>query len=56
MRGAPPPKRQQIFLILVMAAMLVGILVMRDQCGRGAAGLFKAIDAPAARDGGPPRG
>lgn len=44
--AGPPPRRQQIFLILMMTALLIGILVMRNECGKGAAGLWKTIDPP----------
>ena len=56
MRSAPPPRRQQIVLIVVMTGFLLAILASRDRCGKAADGLLKALDAPAARDGGAPRG
>ncbi len=47
MPPGPPPRKQQIVTIVVMLAMLIGLLLLRDKCGSGAANLFRTIDSPA---------
>jgi hypothetical protein len=45
----------QVVQILILAALLVAVVVMKSRCGKAAEGMFKAFDAPAgtaARDGG----
>ncbi|MSP63530.1 MAG: hypothetical protein EXR72_24940 [Myxococcales bacterium] len=49
MPPGPPPRRDQIVMILVMLAALVGLLVMKDRCGKGVDNLFRGFEAPTKR-------
>jgi hypothetical protein len=43
---------RQIFSIVLLAACLVGVVVLKQRCGAAAGNLFRALDAPLVVDGG----
>lgn len=51
-RRAPAFPTGQVVRILILAALLVAVIVMKGRCGTAAESMFRAIDVAPVVDGG----